>query len=123
MRTRKQKKGIKMDGFAFYAVMPDERNSKSASKKYPLRFNRAMLKISAEANRYVECMAVATDRAQHYNHSGKYMMECISALMVDNDQAVCSSSTSRDYLRKRCIRISESLARKLHPALFRYLAD
>lgn len=105
-----------MNGYKFFAVMPGERKSKSASKQFPMRpWTRKTMRDYAAAGRYVECLAVTTERAGNEN------LECIGALMADNDQAVCGSSTSRDYLRKRCICISESLARKLHPALFRYL--
>lgn len=104
-----------MNGYKFFAVMPNARKSKSASIKHPMSWTRATMHYHAKHGAYVECLAVTTDGAGHEN------LECAGALMADNDQAVCGSSTSRDYLRKRCVRISESLARKLHPALFRYL--
>lgn len=108
-----------MDGYKFFAVMPDGRKSKSASKQYPMQpWTRATMRDYAAAGRYVECMAVSDES---YISEAQICYECTGALMADNDQAVCGSSTSRNYLRKRCVRISESLARKLHPALFRYL--
>jgi hypothetical protein len=109
-----------MNGYHFFAVMPDERKSKSASKAYPMQpWTRATLRTYAEQGRYVECLAVASES---YIGRGKVMHDCIGALMADNDQAVCGATTSRDYLRDRCTRIDEALARKLHPALFRQLA-
>lgn len=108
-----------MDGYKFFAVMPDARKSKSASKQYPMQpWTRKTLQGYAGASRYVECLAVSDES---FISDDQVCYECAGALMSDNDQAVCGSSTSRDYLRKRCVRISESLARKLHPALFRYL--
>lgn len=107
-----------MDGYKFFAVMPDARKSKSASIKHPMAWTRATMRYHANHGVYVECLAVSDES---YISDGQICHECAGALMVDNDQAVCGSSTSRDYLRKRCVRISESLARKLHPALFRYL--
>lgn len=108
-----------MDGYRFFAVMSDARKSKSASKQYPMQpWTRKTLESYADAGRYVECMAVSDES---FISDGQVCYECAGALIADNDQAVCGSSTSRDYLRKRCVRISESLARKLHPALFRYL--
>lgn len=110
-----------MDGYRFFAVMPDERKSKSASKQYPMQpWTRATLRGYAEQKKYVECLAVSTES---YISDSQIMHECAGALMADNDQAVCGSSTSRDYLRKRCVRIPESLARELHPSLFRYFRD
>lgn len=109
-----------MDGYKFFAVMPDARKSKSASKQYPMQpWTRAIMRDYAAAGRYVECLAVFNE--SFIGAHGDICHECAGALMADNDQAVCGFSTTCKYLRKRCIRISESLARKLHPALFRYL--
>lgn len=111
-----------MDGYKFFAVMPDARKSKSASKQYPMQpWTRKTLQGYADAGRYVECMAVSDE--SFIDVLGDICHEYIGALQAGNDQAVCGSNISRDYLRERCVRISESLARKLHPALFRYLED
>lgn len=107
-----------MNGYKFFAVMPEARKSKSASKQYPMPWTRKTLRRYASAGRYVECLAVSNES---FISNGQVCHDCVGPLMADNDQAVCGSSTSRDYLRKRRVRISESLARKLHPALFRYL--
>ena len=108
-----------MKGFKFFAVMPEARKSKSAGKQYPMQpWTRATLRAYVRQNKYVECLAVDTES---FISQGAIMHECAGALQDDNDQTVCGSSTSRDYLRDRCVRIDESLARKLHPALFRYL--
>lgn len=109
-----------MKGFRFYAVMPDERKSKSASKRYPhAPWTRAYLKACAERGEYVECVGVAIDAS--WVSDGAVLYECAGALMKDNDQAVCGSSCSTAFLRERCTSIDEATARKLHPALFRYL--
>lgn len=112
-----------MKGYHFYAAMPDERKSKSASKQYPMQpFTRATLATYAERGLYVECLAVDLEGFSDGTPCGR-KFECAGALQAGNDQAVCGSSCSHDYLRDRCVRISEELARKLHPALFRYLAN
>lgn len=109
-----------MKGYRFFAVMPGERKSKSASKTYPFQpWTVATLERYAKDGRYVECLAVAYETGQHID--GGYKFECAGALQEKNDQAVCSSTCDADYLRSRCTRIPEALARKLHPALFRYL--
>src|SRR5258708_3110558 len=119
MKPLTERKGLKMDGYRFFAVMLEERKSKSASKQYPMQpWTRATLRSYAKQKKYVDCSAVSTDS---YISNGQIAHECAGALMANNDQAVCGSSTSRDYLRKRCTRIPETLARDLHPALFRYL--
>lgn len=111
-----------MKGYHFYATMPDERKSKSASKQYPMQpFTRATLASWAEQGRYVECLAVDPESKQiSFSHTA-IQYDCVGALMADNDQAVCGSTCHNTYLRERCVRISEATARKLHPSLFRYL--
>jgi hypothetical protein len=111
-----------MKGYHFFAVMPDDRKSKSASKQYPMQpWTRATLETYAAQKRYVECLAVAPETKQGSNMHNAVMYDCIGALAADNDQAVCGATCHNTYLRDRCTRISEDLARKLHPALFRYL--
>lgn len=108
-----------MKGYQFFAVMPDERKSKGASKLFPFQpWTRATLRTYADAGRYVECLATF---GECYNHGQGNMLECIGALQAGNDQAVCGSSCAIDYLRDRCVRIDEALARRLHPALLRAL--
>jgi hypothetical protein len=80
---------------------------------------RATLRTYAAEGRYVECLATYGDLFLGAHGDAQY--ECAGALQEGNDQAVCSSACSRTYLDKRCVRIDEALARKLHPALFRYL--
>lgn len=111
-----------MKDFRFYAVMPDDRKSKSASKQYPMQpWTRATLQAYADQGKYVECLAVMPDTAQRGTHHNAIQYDCIGALMAGNDQAVCGSSCHDSYLRERCTLVSEELARKLHPALFRDL--
>lgn len=108
-----------MIGYRFFACMPDGRKSKSASKQHPMQpWTVATLRTYAKRGTYVECVAIDIESAA-LRCDGH--IDCASALMADNDQAVCSSSCSREFLRKRCTRIPEAVARKLHPALFRYL--
>ena len=114
-----------MDGFTFYACMPAGRESKSASKKYPHQpWTRATLKAMAERGAYADCMAVATDPSQAWlADRGGLMKECIGGVYLHDNSACCAASTSVDYLRNRCVRISEALARRLHPELFKRLAE
>lgn len=45
----------------------------------------------------------------------------VSALFFCANSAVCFSSVGEEYLRSRCKRVSEQIARQIHPALFEYL--
>ena len=45
----------------------------------------------------------------------------IGALLFVPNSPVCSTSVSMGYLDDRCKRISEKMAREIHPMLFTYL--
>jgi|ERR1035437_2491823 hypothetical protein len=47
--------------------------------------------------------------------------ECVAAVFDYENSPVCCCSASWDYLRENCRRVPESLARKIHPALFERL--
>jgi hypothetical protein len=110
-----------MKGFRFYAVMPGNRRSKSASKAHPHDpWTVARLRARADASERVECLAV--------NAAGGPRRGCpaleydAAALAIDGvPSSVCGCGVSADYLRARCTRIPEALARRLHPELFAYL--
>lgn len=53
--------------------------------------------------------------------SGKACFEAIVALFDKPDSPVAGSSTSLEYLRTRCKRVSEAKARTIHPRLFERL--
>jgi len=109
-----------MKGWKFYAVMPQERKSKSASKAYPHNpFTRAQLQKIADAGQTHECLALSIE--DHGGRSWRYNPECVTLLHGDDLRNLGMSGVSLYYLRDRCVIISEDLARKLHPQLFRYL--
>jgi hypothetical protein len=47
--------------------------------------------------------------------------DAIGALMFHPNSSVCSTGVSLNYLRERCKRIPESIARQIHPNLFTVL--
>ena len=105
-----------MKGYRFYAELPSNRKSKSASKGQPA-FTRATLKQMAEAGEHCNCLAVLDGSLFHA--SGGYLaVEVVTSVQDLPNCGVCTSSASVDYLRTNCVRIGEQLARKLHPALF-----
>ena len=111
-----------MKGFQFYAVMPESRGSKSASKHFPHDpFTAKRLKQKAAENPAFrhECFALHTEeiagRSWRYNPGG-------AGLVLDGvPSSIAYTGCSLDWLAKRCVRIPESLARQLHPELFAYL--
>ena len=111
-----------MQDFHFFAAMPSERKSKSASKAYPFQpWTRKTIKVMADNGQYVDCVAVYTDRNLSFVQNGMVMREAIAGVYERENSPVCSTSVSSEYLRKRAVRIDETTARKLHPALFDYL--
>lgn len=101
-----------MKNAVFYAVMPEPRKSKKACKTWPIPFTRAGIRQMDRC----ECLAVDVgDPCWRRNPEG-------AALAIDgNMSSVCWSGLSLDYLRDRCVRISESEARRLHVELIRYM--
>ncbi len=99
-----------MQGYTFYAEMPDHRGSKSASKNFHA-FTRKTLQEGAANGQKCNCLALIDEGLPG-------MREGLTPVYGTIDSPVCWSSVSLEYVRKRCVRISEELARKLHPALF-----
>lgn len=97
-----------MKNFRFYAEMPEERKSKSASKANPFRpWTVATLRDMAAIGSKCDVIAV------HKNG------ESVGTAIAGNEYSyVWLSTYDRGYLRKRTTRIPEALARQLAPQLF-----
>lgn len=119
-----------MKGFRFYAEMPEARKSKSASKAYPFfPWTVAALESRADAGEFAghlvnlaPCVtAVELDDSGRpvWNNDGTFGI--VAAAIDGNHHSYGYCSASREYLAKRCVRIPETLARKLSPELFNYL--
>lgn len=110
-----------MKGFRFYAEMPEERGSKSGSKRWG-PFTRKTLANDAEHGCHVNCIAVplgAND--QPLWQAGSRMMDAIVPCDDRSNTVVTTASVQDEYLRVRCVRIDADLARRLHPNLFKFL--
>lgn len=109
-----------MKGFQFYAEMPEARKSKSANKSFPHNpFTRKQLEKIADSGGRNNCLAVSTENVN--GRSWRHYPEGPSSVIDCNPYCINWNSYSLDYLKTRCVRISEELARKLHPELFAYL--
>ncbi len=53
-----------------------------------------------------------------YWSSGKVCYEALAAVFDYPNAPVAGTGVALDYLRQRCKRISETKARRIHPALF-----
>jgi len=95
-----------MIGFHFFLEYPMDQNPKKHTRKNPGPHSG-------------NCIAVFQGR--EFILPDLNSVECIGALNFVPNSHCCSSSASFDYLSKYCKRISEKMAREIHPQLFDYL--
>lgn len=107
-----------MNGYRFYAEMQEERRSKAGTKRW-LPFTRAVLQEGAKRGLLCNCIAIPLDdNGRPLWQVGSLCMDALTPVMDVQNAQVASGSVDRGYLAKRCVRIDEATARKLHPALF-----
>ena len=112
-----------MKGYRFFAEMPEERVSKSASKAYPFfPWTVAQLRERAAQGYRATCVAVFLDDSGRplWNGVGD-SMESMAVAIDGNHSSYCVTGVTREYLRKRAVRVPGELARRLSPELFRRL--
>lgn len=110
-----------MNGYHFFACMPEGRRSKAPTRAFPDRWNRATIRKLAEAGKFADCVAVYTDGGHSFVRNGDVMREAVAGLLSEENSPCCSTAVGRKWLAARCVRVPEAIARKLHPELFRYL--
>ena len=103
--TETNKRGIKMNGFGFYLEYPSSAAKKKSTVKKPEGDSGNVIAVYGDI----------------FFSSNKPCRECLSAVYSHRNSQVCVNAVSMDYLQERCKRIPESLARKIHPALFERL--
>ncbi len=109
-----------MKDFHFYAEMREARGSKAASKEWDA-FTRKHLQALAALGFKNNCIAVPLENGRPLWQGNTMMMDAIVTANELTNRWPVGGSVEQDYLRKRCVRVSEELARQLHPNLFRYL--
>ena len=112
-----------MKGYRFYVdfgvEMHEDLNSDRIIKYNPIKRSWTS-KTLEEANVQFNCLAIYTDISKEsLIQTGNYEGAC--AVFYYKNSGVATSGISPEYLRIHCTRISEKLARKLHPALIEYL--
>jgi len=93
-----------MKGFRFYAES---------------RLTVAKLTARANAGERVECLAL--DISESDGRAWRYNPGAVSVALTGDPGSLGYGVVSLEYLAKRCKRIPEPLARRLHPELFVYL--
>lgn len=112
-----------MQGFRFFAVMPEARKSKSASKAHPFDpWTVARLRDKAADGFTCDLIAVHLDERGKPMWQGSTLnIDCTAPAIEGNQYTYCGCGVARDYLTTRATRIPESLARQLSPMLFQNL--
>lgn len=107
-----------MRGYRFYADYP----SNSAKRKDAMspRYKRKDEPTPAPAPNVI-AVDLEDGSIPWRVQQGKAVTDCTAALFDIPDSCVTGSQVSHDYLMKRCRRISEAEARRIHPRLFEYL--
>jgi len=96
-----------MKGIRFFLEYPTLKDKRNGTVKKP-------------GNHEGNVLALIIDTARVDNNK-KIVHDAIGGLMFVPDSPVCSTGVCNEYLNKKCKRIPESLAREIHPELFKYL--
>ena len=109
-----------MQGYRFYAVMPESRGSKSASKAHPFDpWTVARLKAKADEGFRADLVAVMLDDSGQPLWQGATLIcDAFATAIEGNPLSYCVTGVDRDYLAKRATRVPADLARRLSPELF-----
>ena len=102
-----------MKGIRFFLEYPSLKDKKKATVKEPGNHEGNVLALILDTGR-VEQKADKTLNIVH---------DAIGALLFKSNSPVCSTGVCNEYLKERCKRIPESLAREIHTELFDYLDD
>ena len=97
-----------MKGYRFYLEYPSKTEKNKATVKRP-------------GNHEGNCIAVPLSNGGGLLYGGDWSIETFSAVYKEPNSDCCGSQASLGYLRERCKRIPERLAREIHPKLFSYL--
>ncbi len=106
-----------MIGYRFYLEYPNEKEKRKGRVKKPGNHSGNVIAVLLHDNNHP---FVFWDDS--ITTSGSVAcFEAVAGLLSGANSPVCSASVSVPYLRARCKRIPEWLAREVHPNLFEYL--
>ena len=99
-----------MKGVTFYLEYPNKTAKKNSTKKdnYPNNSGNVIAVFS-------------DDEGNRFYLPDNQSVECACGLWERPNSPVCGSSVSLEYLSERCKRISEAVAKQIHPKMFAYL--
>jgi len=94
-----------MKGIRFYLEYPNRTEKNKGTRKNPGKHSGNVLAVFEDG----------------FWGSNGWSYEALGAVNYYEDSSVGSTSVSPDYIREKCKRISERLAREIHPQLFAVL--
>jgi len=103
-----------MKGYRFYADYSSKLHKRMDTTQRHVRPGGPTPNPAANAIAVI----LGDDGRELFNGKG---YDCLTGIFDRPNSDVATSGVTPDYLRKRCRRISEAEARRIHPAIFTYL--
>jgi len=98
-----------MKGYTFFLEYPSSKEKKQGRAK------------SGELGNHTGSIFARYDSDWWISENNEIMIGGAGAIYNQENSPCCSCSASQEYIDDRCKRVSEAIARKVHPNLFRYL--
>jgi hypothetical protein len=108
-----------MQGYRFYRDLGSAQGKQHFRRNARKRYSVVASKVIAPGN--VIAISLDHNNPRWYWNGTRYCVEGLMAVHTWDNSAVAGSSVSDDYLRACCIRVSETVARQIHPNLFKRL--
>ena len=105
-----------MKGVNFYLEYSSKKENRKGTRKNPGNHRGTVVAVMTKKDR--DKWSNFPD--WHYTGQG-HTADAMGAVFDEPNSPVCSTGVCPEYLDKRCKRISEKMAREIHPALFTYL--
>jgi len=102
-----------MNGYRFYLEYENNAKKRKGTRKEPGDHLGTVIAV-VEGSHFLS-------RSYENKIPRQWVYEVISAVYFEPDSLCCGSSASMAYIQDNCKRISEKLAREIHPNLFVYL--
>ena len=105
-----------MLGINFYLNYPNKTEKHKGTRKNPGNHSGNVVAVFTKHER-----GKWTNFPDWISYGSGPIAGAVGALFYEPNSVVCSTSVGLSYLDDRCKRISEKMAREIHPELFRYL--
>lgn len=102
-----------MLGINFYLEYPNKTEKHKGTRKSPGNHRGTVIAVMTKHERG----RWSNFPDWHYNGQD-HMADAMGALFDEPNSPVCSTGVSPGYLDEKCKRISEKMAREIHPQLF-----